>query len=328
MGDLGKGIFEIALGGRTPDELEALAVETRVPMTFGVGAVGSMAWREQLDLLDRTAEKGGRLIGQTHSRGITLLLSFEAGLPFDRLPTWQAFRRLPLARQEELLRTDADLRARLVQAVHHEAYPRALSAEPRRPKWDLLQVRTGPLPPYPTLAELSAAQDRDPVEIMIDLALATPGLSQLFIQAIAPYPDEELLTVLRHPRTVMTFSDSGAHVSQMSDCSIHTYLLAYWVRERQAFTLEEAVRMITLAPAAAWGFSDRGLLREGLMADLNVIDPGAIMPETPRVASDLPGGARRFTQGAAGIRATVVNGQLLMEEGAHTGALPGRLLRQ
>ena len=328
LGDAGKGVFEIALGGRVPTELEDLAAETRVPMTFGVGAVGSMDWRSQLALLDRTAARGGRMIGQTHSRGITILLSFASQLPFDRLPTWLEFRKQPLAEQERLLRTDAGLRARLVHAAHHEAYPRALSGEARRPKWPLIQVRTGPLPPYASLAELSERQSRDPVEIMIDLALESPGLSQLFIQQLAAFPEDELLQVLQHPRTVMTFSDSGAHVSQMSDCSIQTYFLAYWVRQRQAFTLEEAIRMITMTPAATWGFNDRGLLREGMKADVNVFDPDAILPQTPKVAHDLPGGARRFTQGADGIRATLVNGQVLMENGEHTGALPGRLLRQ
>jgi N-acyl-D-aspartate/D-glutamate deacylase len=166
------------------------------------------------------------------------------------------------------------------------------------------------------------------VEVMIDLALESPGLSQIFIQQIAPYPEDQLLQVLKHPRTAMTFSDTGAHVSQISDCSIQTYLLAYWVRERQAFTLEEAVRMITLAPAETWGFADRGQVREGLKADLNVIDPQTILPQTPRIVADLPGGAKRFVQGSTGIRATVVNGQVLMENGGHTGALPGRLLRQ
>ena len=82
-----------------------------------------------------------------------------------------------------------------------------------------------------------------------------------------------LLAAMRHPRTVMTFSDSGAHLSQIADSSIHTHLLGHWVRDRQEFTLEEAARMITLAPALAWGFADRGLVREGMRADLNVFDP-------------------------------------------------------
>jgi N-acyl-D-amino-acid deacylase len=328
MGERGKGIFELALGGETPPVVQEIAVETGVPVTFGVGAVGSMAWRDQLAMLDDTAAKGGRMIGQTHSRGITLLLSFQSGLPFDKLPTWAEFRRRPLAEQERLLRTDPAVRERLVEAARSEAFPRALGTEPRKPKWELIQVRSGPLPPYRTLAEIAEEQGRDPVEVMIDLALESPGLSQIFIQQIAPYPEDQLLQVLKHPRTAMTFSDTGAHVSQISDCSIQTYLLAYWVRERQAFTLEEAVRMITLAPAETWGFADRGQVREGLKADLNVIDPQTILPQTPRIVADLPGGAKRFVQGSTGIRATVVNGQVLMENGGHTGALPGRLLRQ
>ena len=125
---------------------------------------------------------------------------------------------------------------------------------------------------------------------------------------------------MQHPRTVMTFSDAGAHVSQISDVSIQTHLLAYWVRERQAFTLEEAVRMITLVPATAWGLADRGLVREGFVADLNVFDPDRVGPELPTVQHDLPAGARRLVQKATGFRATVVGGEVVLEEGEHTGA--------
>ena len=126
----------------------------------------------------------------------------------------------------------------------------------------------------------------------------------------------------------MTFSDSGAHVSQIADSSIHTHLLAYWVRQRQDFTFEEAIRMITLAPATAWGFTDRGLLREGLVADINVIDPDKVAPRVPEIVHDLPGGSRRLLQKADGIRTTIVNGRVLLEDGKHSGLLPGRLLRQ
>jgi N-acyl-D-aspartate/D-glutamate deacylase len=330
MGDMGKGVFELALGSDDiSDAMQDLAVETGVPVTFGVGAVGGERHgRKRLDVLDRVAARGGRMIGQTHSRGVTFLLSFQAGLPFDKLPTWKTFRSQPLADQERQLRTDSDLRAKLVHAIHHEDYPRAISGEPRKPEWDLILAQTGPLPPYASLADLAREQGRDPAEVMIELALASPNLSQLFIQSVRAYPDADLLEVLRHPHTVMTFSDTGAHVSQICDGSIHTYLLAYWVRQRQAFSLEEAVRMISATPAAVWGFNDRGLLREGMKADLNVIDPQTIMPRMPRVAADLPGGSKRFVQEADGFRATVVNGQVLMENGGHTGALPGRLLRQ
>jgi N-acyl-D-aspartate/D-glutamate deacylase len=134
--------------------------------------------------------------------------------------------------------------------------------------------------------------------------------------------------MMRHPRTVMTFSDSGAHVSQIADSSIQSHLLAYWRREKQVFTLPEAVNMISGRAAAAWGFNDRGLVREGYVADLNIFDPETIGPTKAELVYDLPGGARRLVQRSVGIKATIVAGEVVIEDGAHTGALPGRLLRR
>jgi N-acyl-D-aspartate/D-glutamate deacylase len=125
----------------------------------------------------------------------------------------------------------------------------------------------------------------------------------------------------------MTFGDSGAHVTQISGADHQTTLLSHWVRERQAFTLEEAVRMITLAPALAWQIPERGLLREGMVADVNVFDPAAVTPGIPSIVADLPGGARRIRQRASGFRSTIVGGVEVFASGEHTGALPGQLLR-
>jgi N-acyl-D-aspartate/D-glutamate deacylase len=113
----------------------------------------------------------------------------------------------------------------------------------------------------------------------------------------------------------------------MSDSSIQTHLLAHWVRDCQDFTLEEAIRMLTLAPARAWELHDRGLVREGLVADLNVLDPATVGPAMPTVVHDLPAGERRIKQTAVGFLATVVGGQVVHSQGEHTGALPGRLIR-
>jgi N-acyl-D-aspartate/D-glutamate deacylase len=161
---------------------------------------------------------------------------------------------------------------------------------------------------------------------MIDLGLET-DFNVFFLQPIANEDQDIALDLMRLPRAVVTFSDSGAHVSQLMDSSLQTHLLAYWVRERQAFTLEQAVRMLTLVPATQWGFADRGLVREGMAADLVVFDPDTIAAEMPEVVHDLPAGAKRLTQRCRGIAATVVNGEVLLRDGKHTGALPGRLLR-
>jgi N-acyl-D-aspartate/D-glutamate deacylase len=139
--------------------------------------------------------------------------------------------------------------------------------------------------------------------------------------------DDELVRLMRHPRTAMCFSDSGAHVSQIFDSSIYTHLLAYWVRERQAFPLEEAIQMITSGPAKIWRLHDRGLLAPGYGADITVFDPDAVAPMMPTVVQDLPGGAKRIEQHAEGFAATIVNGRVLIRDGVPTEARPGRLLR-
>ena len=99
------------------------------------------------------------------------------------------------------------------------------------------------------------------------------------------------------------------------------------MRDRQAIPFEHAIRKLTFDPATAWGFLDRGLVRQGFAADLNVIDPATVGPALPEVAHDLPAGARRLTQKAHGMAATVVAGEVVLRQGEHTGALPGRLLR-
>jgi N-acyl-D-aspartate/D-glutamate deacylase len=111
------------------------------------------------------------------------------------------------------------------------------------------------------------------------------------------------------------------------DASLQTHLLSHWVRAKQALTLEQAVRMLTFDTATQWGLADRGLVREGFAADFVVFDPATIGPEMPEVVNDLPAGAKRLTQRCRGIAATVVNGDVLLRDGKHTGALPGRLLR-
>jgi N-acyl-D-amino-acid deacylase len=326
------GMFELANESvlREPDQgagyydrLTALTREAGVTTTFGV--LGA-PWRRQLAMIDAAAATGARMVGQTHSRGVTVLISFKTTLPFDRLPVWSDFRQQPLEAQAAGLR-DPDTRQRLVQAVKEAVYGRSIGAEARAPEWDRVFLYDKPLPPFRSLAELGQARGVHPVEVLIDEALAR-DLDCFFLQPITSDDPEDLAAMMRHPRTVMTFSDSGAHVSQIADSSIQSHLIAYWHREKQVFTLPEAVNMITGRAADAWGFADRGLVREGYAADLNVFDPKTFGPSLPEVAYDLPGGARRLSQRSTGIRATIVGGEVLIAEGRHTGALPGRLIRR
>ena len=336
MGDLGAGIFEIAGEdtGRDPDRqrdylerLRDLAVETGVPVTWGMfsSRFRPDAWRAYFAMLDETARAGGRMFAQVHSRALALVLSFETRLPFDQLPEWREVRRRPLHEQRALLR-DADLRRRLVKAAAEAEYGRAVGAEARKPDYDWTMLMEDPCGPHRSIAEIARERGVDPVEALIQVALER-DLKAFFIQPLFNENLDDVLEMMKHPRSVVTFSDSGAHVSQIMDSSLQTQVLAYWVRRRQALTLEEGVRMLSLEPASAWGLHERGLLREGLAADVIVFDPDRVAPDMPEVVNDLPAGARRLRQKATGFHASIVNGQVVLLDGEHTGAHPGRVLR-
>lgn len=336
MGEEGAGVFEIAgeETGMDPERiknylgrLKALAVETGVPVTFGMfsSRVAPDYWRPYFALADETAEAGGRMFIQVHSRSLNVLLSFETVMPFDRLPAWREIRKLPLAEQEAALRNPETRRA-LVRAAHEDSEARGVGAEPRRANFKYLYLLDKPTPPHRSIAEIADERKQDPVETVIDLALEK-HLKQFFLQPLANENQEHVLEMMRHKRSVVTFSDSGAHVSQIMDSSLQSHVLSYWVREKEAFTLEEAIRLLTLVPASYWGLKGRGLLREGWAADVIVFDPEKIAPMMPVLDHDLPAGARRLKQKAAGLMATVVNGEVVLRNNEHTGALPGQLLR-
>ena len=330
LGDEATGIFQIVQDPPDPDDVAArnrwmieLAAATGVP--FALGATGGPSGLRSLELIDAIAAAGGRAFGVAHPRGIGTMSSFRSQLPFDTLPEWKAWRALPHDEQVRALR-DPVSRQRLVDAATHGPYVERFGGEARPPDFDLMRVLDSPLPPNPTVNEAARARDVSPVDLMVDLALET-DLGQFFSQPNSAFDHDTVKTLLSHPRTVMGFSDAGAHVSQMTDCSIQTHMLAHWVRNRQDFTLEQGVRMMTLAPARAWGLHDRGLLREGLVADLNVFDPATVAPDMPSIVHDLPSGARRIKQTASGFLATVVGGQITLRSGELTGATPGVLLR-
>ncbi len=337
VGETGRGIFEIAgeAPGRNPerireycDRLRDLAVESGVIQTWGMFSVRAAPdlWRPYFDLLDETAAAGGRMIAQVHSRALSSLLSFESYTPFDQWEYWSEFRQLPLAEQAAKLR-EPTVRAKLVEVASREyTGPRVVGAEARPPEWAYVYPMDDMHYDKPSMAELAAQRGTTPVELFIDMAVER-DLNMFFRQPIANEDQDHVLEMMKHPRSVVTFSDSGAHVAQIMDSSLQTHLLSYWVREKQALTLEDAIRQITYNTATLWGLHDRGLVRRGMAADLVIFDEHTVGAEMPEVVHDLPTGAKRLKQKATGILNTVVNGEILLTNNEHSGAVPGSLLR-
>jgi N-acyl-D-amino-acid deacylase len=342
LADLNAGVFQIGpdiSGGeaqrRFLARLKQLAVESGRPVMFGIlsSRQGDRPnpWTYQLDYLDECAAAGARMWGQSTTRSINAIFSLKSYLPFDVLPVWRELRGLPLDEQKRRL-ADPAARGRLV-ADEARMKPRdnvfqgggAATTDPRKPDYDNLFAMKGVDWNDPTIAQLAGQRGQHPVEVMIDLVLENDN--QVFVQPLVNEDPEHVLGMLRHPRALATFSDSGAHVCQEMGSSLQTHLLSYWVRARQAFTLEEAVRKLTFDNASAWDLNDRGLVRAGYAADLVVFDEARVRPAMPSVETDLPGGARRLVQKAEGIAAVVVNGQVTLEHGRATGAVSGKLLR-
>jgi N-acyl-D-amino-acid deacylase len=331
MSDVGAGILEIAMGNQGQDyyaKLKDLSVASGRPITFGVFSRRTHpgVWRIGLDMLDQAAREGGRMFAQVHTRALNVLLSFETQTPFDKWEVWKDIRKLPLAEQKVKLR-DPEIRRKLIEVASgpYEGR-RAIGAEARPPHWDWVFLFDKVQGPHRSMAEIARERNQHPVEAFIDMSLER-DFKLFLIQPVANEDQQAALELIKHPRSVVTFSDSGAHVSQIMDNSLQTHLLSHWVREKQEFTLEQAIRFVTYDTATHWGFHDRGLVREGMAADLVVLDPATVGPRMPEVVNDLPSGAKRLKQTADGIMATIVNGQVLLRNNQHTGALPGKLVR-
>ena len=180
------------------------------------------------------------------------------------------------------------------------------------------------------MAEVARERGVDPVDLALDLALAS-DLQARFRMALLNDDEDDVAELLSDPHTVLGLSDAGAHASQLCDACFSTHLLGHWVREKGVLGLEQAVRMLTSRPAEVFGIGDRGRLAVGRPADVVVFDPQRVGAGKPRRVHDLPAGADRLVVDASGIDAVIVNGTPIRLDGREVveprGPLPGRLLR-
>lgn len=342
MADLDAGIFQSgpdilnsAANRGFLERMRYLALTYRRPIMFGLASTRQgddpPSWRDQARVIDETNAAGGRIFGQGTTRSINAIFSLKSYLPFDVLPPWQAIRSLPLDEQKKRLR-DPAVRRELV-AAEATMKPKdnklqgggAATTDPRKPDYNNLFAIQGVDWDDPTVAELARDRGQHPVEVIIDLSLEDEN--QIFVQPIVNESRDDVLAMLKRDTTLATFSDSGAHVCQEMGSSLQTHFLSYWVRQRGEFTLEQAVKKLTHDNAQAFELPERGLLKEGYKADVLLFDEKNVRPCLPTVETDLPGGARRLVQKAEGIRATIVNGVVTLENGQSTGEFPGQLMR-
>jgi len=300
-------------------------------------------WRRVLARAERATARGVPIKVQVAPRGIGVLLGLTATFhPFMGFPSYKAIAHLPLDERVARMK-DPAFRARLL-GEKSERVAGDGSPVPPIADWLLGQIETisfrffrlGERPDYEPAADrsLGAAARRRGVsalEEILDALLENEGHELLYFP-IYNYAGMNLDAVgemLGHPLALPGLSDGGAHVGTICDASFPTFLLQHWVRDRAArrIPVERAVQMLCHDTARHVGLADRGLVAEGLRADLNVIDLAALRLSRPRLVADLPAGGRRLLQDAEGYRATLVAGAVVAEGGKLTGARPGRLVR-
>jgi N-acyl-D-amino-acid deacylase len=334
LGEHGRGVFETAamLGsqnGATPEstvtEVGVLAEISRAtgrPVSFGLTQTiaGEGLHRQVLDLVAEANRTGARVHPQTTVRSVGVLFGLAHHTPYGGCPAWQELNGLDLGERLALIRSDR--RAELIA----QADGREGGIDPAL----LFPLDTVPadysLDPSTSLAARAAAAGTTPAALWLDLLDETDGACLLVWPFLNQTP-AEVEHLLGDPNVVLGLADAGAHVGQIMDASQPTWFLAHWVRDRKLYSLEEGVARLTSIPADLFAMPDRGVLAVGRPADLNVIDLEALSLPLPTFAHDFPGGAGRWVQGASGYDLTMVNGVVTVEQGEHTGALPGVTLR-
>jgi N-acyl-D-aspartate/D-glutamate deacylase len=264
------------------------------------------------------------VVPQVACRPLRFEFQWRAPFPFESMSIFKPISAAP----------DKAGKARIYADPSFRAAFRERSTHPRlAPLWRTMEIAWCPTDPAleGRLADAVAAERRqDVVDLVLDLGLAS-DLEARFRIAVMNTREEAVAELLRHPATVLGLSDAGAHASQLCDACFSTHLLGRWVREKRTLSMEAAVRMLTSRPAEVFGIRDRGRLAVGLAADVTVFDPATVGCSPLRRVHDLPGGADRLVSDAAGIRAVVVNGTVIREDGRdrveQDGPLPGVVLR-
>jgi len=271
-------------------------------------------------------ERGVVVVPQVGCRPLEVRINFAASsIATENNPFWKPIFHKPVDERRALLASPA-FRDELRAMSPRGAWVAALA-----PSWAQIFVRWSPVGAQEqwidrSLADIAAARGADPVDTLLDLALESDLACQFGIPILNT--DEAIVgELIRHPAGILALSDAGAHVDTLADQGFTTYLLGHWVRERQALSLEEAVRLLTSAPARLYGLAGRGELRPGYAADLVVFDPARVDLQRTEMVADLPGGASRLIQRAVGVEDVVVNGALLIERGQQAETRTGQIVR-
>jgi N-acyl-D-aspartate/D-glutamate deacylase len=334
--ELGTGTIQCG-GGRAPELKDGLMARlseatgrTVIYNNLGQTMRDPDQWKKHMARLEETSKAGIRAFPLCSPNRTTQHFTMKNCQVFRGTPTWHP---ILLASDEEKLRAYGDpaVRRKLHEEVVEHKGTKLPAAGYSMKWWDYMWVEKPALERNKglkgkTIGQLAQEQGKGVIDAFLDLVVEEK-LETEFMQSEINVDTEAMKQILTHPNAIVGLSDGGAHVQFHGGYGYCSRLLSEWVREKKIMTLEHAVRRLTFDSASALGLYDRGLLRPGLNADVVVFDPDTIRPGPESIVHDFPAGGWRVKEPAEGVVATIVNGQVLLENGEHTGALPGKVAR-
>ncbi|MGA2304755.1 MAG: amidohydrolase family protein [Acidimicrobiales bacterium] len=339
---LGAGVFELAPAGAMGEDLAApereVALMRRLsaaigrPISFALLQVDAAPdqWREILRLAAEANAEGADLRPQVAGRALNVLLGFQTFHPFSKRPTYLAIADLPLAERIQHLRKDEVRRAILSESIPDDPLMAMIGGHSTSHMFPLGEPPDYEPTPDKSVAAIARSEGRPEEEVLYDLLLRHDG-RELVLFTLGGYSHgslDDMREMLLDPNSALGLSDGGAHCGVICDASAPTYMLSHWARDRaDGLPLEFVVKKMTRDTAHLYGLEDRGVLAPGFKADLNLVDLEHLNLRLPEMVHDLPGGARRLIQRADGWKATICSGEVTFEDGEHTDARPGRLIR-
>jgi N-acyl-D-aspartate/D-glutamate deacylase len=321
--EAGRGIFMLTKGGHTRiDFLEELAAASGRPVVIAAllhSSTNPDAVFQDLDRIRGANERGRKLVGAISCCPLAMDFTLRSPYVFEGLESWQPA--LPL--KGEAFKTklgEREFRESLRAEIARPAHFRLFNGQ-----WQQVHVIESGRREYEQRAvgELAHAAGKDPLDFMLDLALEE-NLDTVFSALLLNSDEKAVGRMLRHPCSLVSLSDAGAHLTFFNDAGFGLHLLGHWVRDLGALTLPEAVWRLTAQPAELFGLKERGALKPGYHADLLLFDPARVDRGPKHRVNDLPGGHPRLTTSAVGVHGVWVNGVRIGEE----RTLPGRLLRE
>jgi N-acyl-D-aspartate/D-glutamate deacylase len=310
MAHRGGGVYMVTKGGQMPVSLlEEMSARSGRPVMIAAllhNGTNPKAVFADLDAISDANQRGRKLIGQVSCCALTMDFTLASPYPVEGLASWKP----ALGKHGDALAAvlrDPAFRAGVRAELAASATFRLFNGE-----WDkvhVVEVRNAQHRQLEqrSIAEIAQSQGKDPLDVMLDLALAE-GLATIFTAQLLNSDEEAVAKLLNHPHSLISLSDAGAHLTFFTDAGFGLHLMGHWVRERGAMPLAEAVRKLTQQSASIFGLRGRGELREGYAADLLLFDPASVGRGAKRRVHDLPGGAARLTTDALGVHGVWVNG--------------------